>query len=87
MRFLFPALLISVPSTFVRSFLLIVRWRHFKTYLLTNAGLCTVCVASIGYLIGNNSDDWGLIVLGIPIVYGFFILSILAAFFIRAKLL
>ncbi len=87
MKFLFPALLILIPSTFVWSFLLIAKWRHFNTYLSTNVGLCILCVASISYLIRNDSDGWGLIILGIPIVYGFFILSILTAFFIRAKLL
>jgi hypothetical protein len=85
--FLFHALLILIPSTFVWSFLLIAKWCHFKTYLLTNVGLCMLCVASISYLIRNDSDGWGLIILGIPILYGFFTLSILTAFFIRAKLL
>ncbi len=85
--FLFHALLILIPSTYVWSFLLIARWRHFKTYLLTNVGLGLLCAALIGYLIRKDSDGWGLIILGIPTLYGFFILSMLTAFFIRAKFL
>lgn len=85
--FLFHALLILIPSTFVWSFLLIAQWRHFKAYLLANIGLFVLGGALIGYLIRNDSDGWGLIIFGFPTLYGFFILSMLTAFFIRAKFL